>query len=91
MGTTAQMSIKTKRSISHEIHFAEIDLPIFLLVDNDRCLPCGRSCWSRSNTDFPPCCRQLNATRTANGPAEGTAREARMKIGPGDLIEVNCL
>ena len=31
----------------------------------------------------------MNATRTANVPAEGTAREARMKIGPGDLIEVN--
>ncbi|MBZ5671854.1 MAG: polysaccharide export protein [Acidobacteriia bacterium] len=28
-------------------------------------------------------------TRTADGPAEGAAREARVKIGPGDLIEVN--
>ena len=33
----------------------------------------------------------MNATRTANGPAEGTAREARMKIGPGDVIEVTVL
>ncbi len=54
-GYYSPMSIKTKRSTSHEIQFAEIDLPIFLLVDNDRCLPCGHSCWSRSNTNFPPC------------------------------------
>ena len=32
---------------------------------------------------------RMNAIHTANGAAEGTAREASMKIGPGDLIEVN--
>jgi len=31
----------------------------------------------------------VNASPAANGPAEGTARGASMKIGPGDLIEVN--
>ncbi len=31
----------------------------------------------------------VNAIRAANGAAEETAHEARMKIGPGDLIEVN--
>jgi polysaccharide export outer membrane protein len=30
----------------------------------------------------------LSVTRTADNPAEGTAREPRLKIGPGDLIEV---
>jgi polysaccharide export outer membrane protein len=30
-----------------------------------------------------------DAIRTANGPAEGTTRQAGIKIGPGDLIEVN--
>ena len=31
----------------------------------------------------------VNASPAANGPAEETARGASMKIGPGDLIEVN--
>jgi polysaccharide export outer membrane protein len=31
----------------------------------------------------------MNAIRAANSPTEGTVREARIKIGPGDLIEVN--
>jgi polysaccharide export outer membrane protein len=32
--------------------------------------------------------RSADVTRSANGPAEGAAPEAMMKIGPGDLLEV---
>ena len=31
----------------------------------------------------------VDTARTANAPAQGTATEARVKIGPGDLIEVH--
>ena len=49
----------------------------------------GRSRCSRSNTDSPLLAGGMNAISTANGPTGGATREARMKIGPGDLIEVN--
>ena len=60
----------------------------FLLTMTVACLAGARA--EAGQTPTPPLpAGSINATRTANGPAEGTAREARMKIGPGDLIEVN--
>ena len=60
----------------------------FLLVDNDGWLPCGCSCGSRSNTDSPLAAGTCCDPHRKCSPA-GTASEARVKIEPGDLIEVN--
>ena len=41
-------------------------------------------------TPVPPlAASSMSATRSANGPHEGKVPEAMLKIGPGDLIEVN--
>ena len=59
-----------------------------LLTMTVACLAGARAEAGQTKTS-PLAAGSMNATRTADGPAEGTAREARVKIGPGDLIEVN--
>lgn len=56
----------------------------FLLTIIVACLT-GASAGAGQTPALPLAAGSMNAT----GPAEGTAREASMKIGPGDLIEVN--
>jgi len=60
----------------------------FLLTITVACFAGARAGAGQAPT-LPLPAGSMNAIRTANGPAEGTVREASMKIGPGDLIEVN--
>jgi polysaccharide biosynthesis/export protein len=60
----------------------------FLLTMTVACLAGARTGAAQTPTS-PLSDGSLNAIRAANGPAEGITREARVKIGPGDLIEVN--
>lgn len=52
------------------------------------CLPGGRAIAGQTPTTSLPA-SNLIATRTTNGSPEGTASESRVKIEPGDLLEVN--
>jgi len=60
----------------------------FLLTITVACLTGARARAGQAPTP-PTSAGGTNATRTANGPAEGTAPEASIKIGPGDVLEVN--
>lgn len=53
-----------------------------LLTVTVACLAGARAEAGQTQTS-PRAAVSLNATRTANGPAEGTTLEARVKIGPG--------
>ena len=60
----------------------------FLLTITVACLASARE--GAGQTPTPPVpAGSMNATRTANGSSEETARKAKVKIGPGDELEVN--